>query len=238
MKKTCDESEVSVITGDTKVMERGALDKLVINTSGIGVRAKSLDSNLDEVNHQRKLKARWLLDTNLRAEDKIIVTGTIGDHGIALLSYREGYDFQTKLESDVKPLNKMVEKILKIGGIVKIKDPTRGGLSNTLNEWSEKSNIGIKIKESQIPIREDVKIACEMLGIDPIEVGNEGKLVLAVLPEKVEEVLRALRTIESGLKAEVIGEVVNDFTGVIMETLVGGDRIIPAPMGDPIPRIC
>lgn len=238
MEITCKEAGVHIITGDTKVMEKKAVDQIVINTSGIGKRSEFLDSNLSIINKYRKLEARWLLDTNLAAGDKIIVSGTIGDHGVSLLSYREGYNFETKLESDVKPLNHMIEALLRIGGVVKIKDPTRGGLANTLNEWAEKSKVGIRIEEGKIPIMDGVRSACEMLGIDPLEVGNEGKLVLAVIPEKTDEVLEELRDHEAGKQAEIIGEVDGSFQGVVMETFVGGNRILPPPTGDPIPRIC
>ncbi len=121
---------------------------------------------------------------------------------------------------------------------MKIKDPTRGGLANTLNEWSEKSGTGIRVEESKIPIQDGVRTACEMLGIDPLEVGNEGKLALAVIQEKAEEVLDELRRYKAGRDAEIIGEASDAFNGVVMETSVGGNRIIPMPAGDPIPRIC
>lgn len=238
MRETCLEAKVHILTGDTKVVERGALDQIVINTSGVGKRSEFLDSNLQVVREYRKMEARWLLDTNISPGDKIIVSGTIGDHGIALLSYREGYNFEAKLTSDVKPLNLLVEDLLKVGGIVKIKDPTRGGLANTLNEWSEKSRVGLRIEESRIPIREDVRAACEMLGIDPLETGNEGKLALAVVPEKADEVLRELKRHEAGREAEIIGEAVDEYEGVVLETAVGGSRILPPTAGDPIPRIC
>ncbi|MEM2902767.1 MAG: hydrogenase expression/formation protein HypE [Candidatus Bathyarchaeia archaeon] len=238
MKETCVEANVHILTGDTKVVERGALDQIVINTSGIGRRSEFLDENLQVVREYRKMEAMWLLDTNISPGDKIIVSGTIGDHGIALLSSREGYDFETKLTSDVKPLNHLVEDLLKIGGIVKIKDPTRGGLANTLNEWSEKSRVGLKIEEGRIPIRDDVRAACEMLGIDPLETGNEGKLALAVVPEKADEVLQELRRHEEGKEAEIVGEAVDEYEGVVLMTTVGGSRILPPPAGDPIPRIC
>ncbi|MEM3045698.1 MAG: hydrogenase expression/formation protein HypE [Candidatus Bathyarchaeia archaeon] len=193
MQETCREAGVPVITGDTKVVEKGALDECIINTSGIGRRSPYLDANLREVRKYRPLEARWLLDSNLRSGDKVIVSGTVGDHGLAILSRREGYDFEAEVISDVKPLNSLVRKLLQVGGVVKIKDPTRGGLANTLNEWSEKSKVGFRISEEAIPVREGVQAACEMLGIDPLEVGNEGKLVVAVVPERAEDILSALR---------------------------------------------
>ena len=238
MGDACREAGVYVITGDTKVMEKGAIDKFVVNTSGIGRRMKVLDRNIAEVKKHRSFDTRWLLDSNLRAGDKIILSGTMGDHGIALLSFREGYDFDSTILSDVAPLNKLITEILEVGGIVSMKDPTRGGLANTLNEWSEKSHIGIMVEEDQIPIREGVRAACEMLGIEALEIGNEGKVVVGVVAQKALDVLTALRKTEQGRDAEIIGEVTDEFTSVVMETSVGGKRIIPPPIGDPIPRIC
>jgi hydrogenase expression/formation protein HypE len=174
----------------------------------------------------------------LRKGDKIIISGTIGDHGVAILSFREGYDFGSEIVSDVAPLNHVIKGLLNVGGIVKMKDPTRGGLANTLNEWSEKSRVGITVYEDRIPIREGVRAACEMLGIDPLEVGNEGKIVIAVVPEKAEEVLAALRKTGEGKNAEIIGEATDDFREVVNKTEVGGRRILAPPVGDPIPRIC
>jgi hydrogenase expression/formation protein HypE len=238
MGQTCKEAGVYVITGDTKVMERGALEKLVVNTSGIGKRNKDLDNNITEVNRYRPLETRWLLDSNLRKGDKIIVSGTLGDHGVALLSFREGYDFGSEIVSDVAPLNQVIADLLPIGGIVTMKDPTRGGIANTLNEWSEKSQVGITVYKDQIPLREGVVAACEMLGIDPLEVGNEGKIVLAVVPQKAEEVLSALKKTEEGKNAAIIGEATDSFREVVIETEVGGRRILAPPIGDPVPRIC
>jgi hydrogenase expression/formation protein HypE len=238
MQETCEEAGVYVLTGDTKVMEKGALDKFVINTSGIGKRSRYLDENLRIVREHRDLKSRWLLDSNLSNCDSIIVSGTLGDHGIAVLSSREGYGFETEVKSDMMPLNKVVNELLQIGGIVNIKDPTRGGLANVLNEWSEKSNIGITVQEENIPIRTGVKVACEMLGIDPLEIGNEGKLVIATIPEKTEEILEKLKGNQIGRDAAIIGKVTKESNHVVLETSIGGKRIILPPIGDPVPRIC
>lgn len=238
MAQTCDEAGVHVITGDTKVMERGALEGFVVNTSGIGRRTEALERNIAEVKKHRVFEARWLLDSNIRSGDKIIVSGTIGDHGVAILSFRDGYDFGSEIVSDVAPLNHLIRSLLEIGGIVKIKDPTRGGLANTLNEWSEKSKVGITINETDIPIRDGVRAACDMLGIDPLEVGNEGKIVIAVVPQKAEEVLAALKRTKLGRDAKIIGEATSNFRDVVIETEVGGRRILAPPVGDPVPRIC
>jgi len=238
MRECCRRVGVHIITGDTKVMEKGAIDEIVISVSGIGKRHELLDTNFSVVERIHPVTSRWLVDTNIYPGDIILVSGSIGDHGISLISHREGYDFKSSLTSDTQPLNGLVEKVLQVGGIVKIKDPTRGGLANTLNEWSEKSQVGITVSEESIPIHENVRAACEMLGIDPLEVGNEGKLVVAVTPPQAEEALQALRSTEEGREAAIIGEATDRSGYVVMETTVGGKRIIPPPAGDPIPRIC
>ncbi len=238
MRETCREAGVHVITGDTKVVERGAIDQVMINTSGIGRRTEALDQNIAEVKKHRAFSSRWLLDSNLQAGDKLLVSGTMGDHGIAILSFREGYDFGSAISSDVAPLTALIQEILKVGGVVALKDPTRGGLANALNEWSDKSRVGIVVEEAQIPIREGVRAACEMLGIEALEIGNEGKVVVGVVPSKALDVLAALRSTAAGRDATIIGEVTDAFAGVVMKTQVGGKRFLPAPMGDPIPRIC
>jgi hydrogenase expression/formation protein HypE len=170
--------------------------------------------------------------------DTIIVSGSMGDHGVALLSFREGYDFGSTIESDVAPLNRLIQGLLEVGGIVAMKDPTRGGLANTLNEWNEKSRVGILVTENRIPVREGVRAACEMLGIDPLEIGNEGKVVLAVVPQKADAVLATLRATEQGRDAAIIGSATDQYRTVVLETEIGGKRILPPPIGDPVPRIC
>jgi len=238
MRQACQEAGVYIITGDTKVVEKGNLGGCVINTSGIGKRNEALERNIAEVKKHRSFNSRWILDSNLRERDKIIVSGTVGDHGLAVLSAQEGYDFGSQIKSDVTPLNKLIIRLLDMGGIVAMKDPTRGGLSNALNEWSEKSKVGILVQEDRIPIREDVKAACEMLGIDPLEVGNEGKILIGVVREKAEEVLSALKDTKEGKDAQIIGEATKQFKEVALETAVGGKRILAPPIGDPVPRIC
>jgi hydrogenase expression/formation protein HypE len=238
MSETCKEAGVAVITGDTKVVERGALDKFIVNSSGVGRRSQFLDKNLAEVRKSRTFQAEWLLDSNIRARDQIILSGAVGDHGIAVLSAREGYGFETKVQSDAAPLNHMIAEALKVGGIVSMKDPTRGGLSNLLNEWSEKSKVGILIKDDKIPVHVGVRAACEMLGLDPLEIGNEGKIALAVVPEKAEQVLAELRDSDLGREAEIIGRATDEFDLVAAETSIGGKRILAKPLGDPVPRIC
>lgn len=240
MQQTCLEAGVSIVTGDTKVVEKGSLGGCVINTSGIGGRSSALEKNLEVVRRFRSnLKTRWILDSNLRAGDKIILSGTIGDHGLAVLSAQEGLSFGSGIKSDVKPLNRLIQRLLsEVGGVVAMKDPTRGGLADALNEFSEKSRVGILVHEEKIPVRRDVQAACEMLGLDPLEIGNEGKVIIGVVREKAEELLELLRATEEGKEAEIIGEATADFTGVAMQTVVGGKRIIGRPVGDPVPRIC
>lgn len=229
---------IPIITGDTKVMEKGALDKITINTSGIGKRSKFLDHNVEEVRKYRNFEEIWLKDSNLEEGDKILISGSIGDHGITILSAREGYGYETKLRSDTCPLNSMISKGLEVGGIVAMKDPTRGGLANTLNEWSQKSKVNIEVNEESIPIKEPVRAACEMLGIEPLNIANEGKVVMGVVKEKADEILEALKKTEEGKDAAVIGEVKKGDGMVILNTLVGGKRIVDMPIGDPVPRIC
>ena len=231
-------ADVPIITGDTKVVEKGAIEEFMINTSGIGRRNKFLENNLDEIKKYRDFNEKWLLDSNLKEGDKIILSGNIGEHGIALISFREGYGFDTEIKSDVAPINDLMKRALEEGGIVSAKDPTRGGLSNTLNEFSEKSNIGILVDEEKIPIPLGVASACDMLGIDPLEIGNEGKVVLGVVKEKAEDVLDAIRKHPLGKNAEIIGEVSTSIEGVVLKTSIGGRRILHKPIGDPVPRIC
>lgn len=240
MRETCIEAGVGIFTGDTKVVEKGSLGGCVVNISGIGRRTDALEKNIATVKENRKsFGIRWILDSNLGAGDKIILSGTIGDHGLAVLSAQEGLRFGSGIKSDVAPLNRLIQRLLgDAGGIVAMKDPTRGGLADALNEFSEKSGVGILVHEDKVPIREDVRAACEMLGLDPLEVGNEGKVIIGVVKEKAEEVLSLLKTAREGKEAEIIGEATAGFKGVAMQTTVGGKRIVARPIGDPIPRIC
>jgi hydrogenase expression/formation protein HypE len=238
MSKIANHAGVPIVTGDTKVVEKGAIQEFMINTSGIGKRTSLLDKNIKEVRKYRNFKSRWLLDSNLKSGDKIILSGNIGEHGIALMSFREGYGFETKIKSDIAPVNSLMEKALTYGGVVSAKDPTRGGLANTVNEFSEKSKVGIVIHEEAIPIPKGVKAACDMLGIDPLQIGNEGKVVLGVVKEKAEAVLSAIKKHPIGKNAAIIGEATNKVKGVVLETKIGGKRNLYKPIGDPVPRIC
>jgi hydrogenase expression/formation protein HypE len=239
MRQACVEAGVCIVTGDTKVVERGSLGGCVMNVSGIGRRTPALDRNLTIVRKYRELRARWALDSNLVAGEKIILSGTIGDHGLAVLSAQQGLKFGSQILSDVKPLNRMIQSLLgNVGGVVAMKDPTRGGLADALNEWTEKSKVGILIEEDKVPIHQNVQTACEMLGLDPLEIGNEGKIIIGAVPEKAEEILQFLKQTSEGKEAKIIGEATKQFKGVAMQTLVGGKRIIAKPVGDPVPRIC
>ncbi len=231
-------AHVPIITGDTKVVEKGAIQEFMINTSGIGKRSTILDENLIEVRRFRSFEKRWLLDSCLRPGDKIIISGNIGEHGIALLSFREGYGFETQVASDVAPINDLMKHALQVGGLVSAKDPTRGGLANTVNEFSEKSRTGIMLYEDAIPIPQGVQAACDMLGLDPLQIGNEGKVVIGVVKEKADEVLKAIRRHPLGKHAAIIGDVTDRVDGVVLQTSVGGHRVLQKPVGDPIPRIC
>lgn len=227
MDQTAAEAGVPIITGDTKTVEKTALDSIILNTAGLGI----TDSPVR--------------DSGLRSGDSILVTGTIGDHGISLMAHREGFDFDTDLVSDSAPLWKLIEPALKLKTpegepvITAMKDPTRGGLANALNEMAAKSGAGILIEEDWIPFKPAVSAACEMLGLDPLEVANEGKAVIGVKSGFEEDVLSILRQHPYGTNAAVIGKVTEDNKGqVILKNRFGGMRYIDVPAGDPIPRVC
>ncbi|MGB9940695.1 hydrogenase expression/formation protein HypE [Methanosarcina sp.] len=227
MDETAAEVGVPIITGDTKTVEKAALDSIILNTAGLGI----TDSPVR--------------DSGLQPGDKILVTGTIGDHGISLMAHREGFDFDTDLVSDSAPLWKLIEPLLKLRTldgepvITAMKDPTRGGLANALNEMAAKSGAGILVVEDWIPFKPAVFTACEMLGLDPLEVANEGKAIIGVKPGFEEEVLSILRQHPYGRDATVIGEVTPDNKGeVILRNRFGGMRYVDVPAGDPIPRVC
>lgn len=218
---TAREANVPLITGDTKVMEHGALDGAIITTTGLGI-AKTL-----------------VTDRGLRPGDKIVITGSVGDHGITILAHREGIGIDVSLCSDVAPIWETVEAALNVGGITAMKDPTRGGVAAALNEMASKANVGILLQEADIPLSPAVKSTSEMLGIDPLQITNEGKAIIGIAPERCDEVLEALKKTKYGKSARVIGEVIKDHSGdVMIETVVGGRRILEPPVGDPAPRIC
>jgi hydrogenase expression/formation protein HypE len=170
----------------------------------------------------------------------ILVSGTIGDHGIAIMSVREGIEFETVLESDTAPLTGLAQAILAASSNVRcMRDPTRGGVSSTMNELAEASRVGVALDEASLPLRPEVKGACEMLGLDPLYVANEGKLIAVVAPDDAERVLAAMRSHPLGRNAAVIGRVVGDHPGmVVMKSLVGGERVVTMLAGEQLPRIC
>jgi hydrogenase expression/formation protein HypE len=224
IKEAADEAGVKIVTGDTKVVNRGNADKLYINTAGIGVIA-------DGVN---------ISGHNAKPGNKIILSGTIGDHGIAVLSKREGIGFETKLESDSAPLNKIIAEMMQVSNKINcMRDPTRGGLSSTLNEIAEQSGVSIRIEEEKIPIRREVAAACEMLGLDPLYIANEGKVVAVVEAEDADKILAQMKKNKYGQNAVIIGEVTEKHTAkVTLTTALGTSRIVDMLVGEPLPRIC
>ncbi len=222
MNAAAEEAGVAIISGDFKVMPAGSLDGVVISTAGVGV-----------------LRGPRVLDSLAKPRDKVIVTGTVGDHGIALMSVREGLSFQTELISDVSPIVETVRAALEAGEVHSMKDATRGGLTSALNEFAEKSRVSIWLEDGRVPVKRAVRSASDMLGLDPYEVTCEGKAVMCVAAGDAEDVLGAVRATRYGADAEIIGEVRADRPGmVLMKTLVGGTRILRKPLGEPIPRVC
>jgi hydrogenase expression/formation protein HypE len=224
MRAACDEAGVALVTGDTKVVDRGKGDQVFITTSGIGV-----------VPEGRALSIRAA-----RPGDRIVVSGTLGDHGVAILSVREGIEFETVLESDSAPLHDLTRVMLEAcPGIRCMRDPTRGGLSSALNELAEASGVGVVLTEAAIPLRPEVRAACEMLGLDPLYVANEGKLIAIVPAADAQNLVEAMRRHPLGRDAAVIGEVVAEHPGmVLMRSLVGGERVVTMLAGEQLPRIC
>jgi hydrogenase expression/formation protein HypE len=215
-----EEVGVPLVAGDTKVVERKSLDGLVIGASGIGI------------------APRIVRDSGLKPGDKILITGPIGNHELALLLAREGLRIETPIKSDVAPLWKMIERALDAGYLTAMKDPTRGGVAGALNEMARKSKVDILIREASIPIKEEVRSAVEVLGLDPLELANEGVAILGVEAKDAQKVLEAIKGDRYGKEAAIVGEVLEGRGRVILETLVGGRRIVREPVGSPLPRIC
>ena len=224
MAKAAKTANVEIVTGDTKVVPWGKADKIFINTSGIGIIPDGVDIG----------------GSNARPGDKVIISGTIADHGMTILAERESISFDAAIQSDSAPLNRMVESMLSASkNIHVLRDPTRGGLGTTLNEIASQSKTGIKIFEENIPIKKEVSGICELLGFDPLYVANEGKLIAFVAPLDAEKVLSAIKKDDYGKDACIIGEVIDDIPGrVIMETMIGGTRIVDMLTGEQLPRIC
>jgi len=224
MRAAADNAGVMLVTGDTKVVDRGKADKIFINTSGIGVIPGGVDI------HPRRAMAG----------DKIIVSGAIAVHGIAIMSVREGLEFETEIASDTAPLNGLVDAILTACPDVHVlRDPTRGGVTSALTEIAQTAGVGIHLDEAKIPISEEVRGACEILGLDPLYVANEGKLLAIVPGAAADKVLSAMRAHEFGRESAIIGKVTDEQPGfVIMKTRVGGARVVDMLSGEQLPRIC
>jgi hydrogenase expression/formation protein HypE len=223
-RRAAERASVRIVTGDTKVVGRGSGDKIFINTSGIGLVPPGID----------------LGSRKVQPGDAILLSGTIGDHGMAILSQREGLTFDGALESDTAPLHDLVAAVLdSFPGVHAMRDPTRGGVAATLVEIATRQKLGIEVDESAIPVRDTVRGACEILGLDPLLVANEGKLVAFVPPDGADRVLAALRAHALGRDASCIGRVTAEHAGmVVLRTPVGGDRILDLPFGEALPRIC
>lgn len=224
MEEAAKKAGVSIVTGDTKVVNRGSCDKIFINTSGIGV----LDSEIN------------ISASRLEPGDRVIVSGSLADHGMAVMTSREGLSFQSTVKSDTASLNGLVAEMLKVSkDIHAMRDPTRGGLATSLNEFAKASKVGIRLDDSTIPVKADVRGACEVLGIDPLYVANEGKLVCVVPPAISDDMLMVMRNHEQGKEAAIIGEVTEDHVGMVfMTTGLGASRIVDMPVGEQLPRIC
>lgn len=224
MREAAREAQVLLVTGDTKVVDRGKGDKIFINTSGVGVIEPGVEIH----------------PAHARPGDKIILSGAIAQHGIAVLSVREGLEFETEIESDTAPLNGLVTAMLGASQEIHVlRDPTRGGIASALNEIAEKARVGISISEERILVPEEVQGACEILGLDPLYVANEGKLLAFVAPAAAEKVLASMRAHPLGKEAAIIGDIVDDHPGmVVMKSRIGGSRVVDMLSGEQLPRIC
>jgi hydrogenase expression/formation protein HypE len=224
MKQAAQKADIQIVTGDTKVVSKGAVDKIFINTSGIGV----IDDNIH------------ISGQNAKPGDKVLISGTIAEHGMTILSHREGLKFESSLVSDTAPLNHMVKNMLSVSkNIHALRDPTRGGVGTTLNEIALQSKVGIRIYEHLVPIRPDVAAICELLGFDPLYVANEGKLIAVVAADDAEKVLSTIKENEFGKDACIIGEIGEEHPEqVFMITRIGGQRILDMLAGEQLPRIC
>jgi hydrogenase expression/formation protein HypE len=224
MREAAEAAGVRIVTGDTKVVDRGKGDKIFINTSGIGVIPAG----------------RAIAPSKAVPGDVVLVSGTIADHGIAILSVRQGLEFETQIRSDCAPLNGLVEAMFAASADIHVlRDPTRGGVASVLNEIADSAQVGIDLEEESIPVSEEVGGACEILGFDPLYVANEGKLIAFVSPEAAEKVLEAMRRHPLGKNSAVIGRVVAAHRGsVIMKTSIGGSRVVDMLSGEQLPRIC
>jgi hydrogenase expression/formation protein HypE len=224
VRAACAAAGVAVVTGDTKVVDRGKCDGVFVTTAGIGLVPDGISLSI----------------RNARPGDRVLVSGTIGDHGIAVMSVREGLEFETVLESDTAPLNGLTQVMLAACPSIRcMRDPTRGGLASVLNELAAASKVGVKLTEAAIPVRPEVRAACEMLGLDPLYVACEGRLVAVVPAADADRLLAVMRGHPLGCAAAVVGEVVADHAGTVtLRTPIGGERVVPLLAGDQLPRIC
>jgi len=224
MREASKEAGIEIVAGDTKVVNKGSADKLFITTTGVGIIGKGIE----------------ISGVNAKVGDAVIVSGYLGDHGMAIISEREELDFGTKLISDSAPLNHLVTDMLKVSDRIHVlRDPTRGGLATVLNEIAQSSGVGIEIFEEKIPIREEVRGACEMLGYDPLYVANEGKLIAFVTPKDANKVLKVMQKNRYGKNAKIIGKVIKKpEETVLLRTRIGGSRILDMLVGEQLPRIC
>ena len=222
IRATCEEARTTIVTGDTKVMGHGELDGLVLNTTGVAL-----------TNH-------LVSDAGLLPGDRILVTGTMGDHGLAVMATRNELALETALESDVAPIHTLIKRALEVGGegLVALKDPTRGGLSSALHEMADKSGVGIVIDETSVPLRDEVRAVGELLGIDPLVSANEGKAVIGLRPEIAPAVLDAVRAHPQGRDAAIVGECVTERPGFVVLDTGFGSRLLGEAEGELLPRIC
>jgi hydrogenase expression/formation protein HypE len=223
MARAAQAASVVIAAGDTKVVERGNADGLYVTTAGIGILPGAAELGPERV----------------RPGDRVLVSGTLGDHGMAVLIARGDLDLEVDLESDTAPVHELAAALLELGGVRWMRDPTRGGLATALNELAEQSGLAIALDEASVPLRPEVVGACEILGIDPLYVANEGKLAAVVAPDRADQALAVLRLHPLGAEAAIVGEVRAEPAGmVLLDTAFGGSRIVDMLVGDPLPRIC
>ena len=222
IRRQCDKAGVQVVTGDTKVVEKGRGDKIYINTAGIGI-----------------MKHPGLGCEKIQSGDAVLVSGTVGDHGTAVMLSRNGL-LQGNIQSDCAALNSLTEALLSgCSGVRVLRDPTRGGLATTLNEFIEGTALGIELEEDRVPVRDDVRAACDMLGLEPMYCANEGKIIAVVAPEEAERALKIMRSLPEGENAAIIGRVSEKYPGkLVVRTQLGGNRIMQKLTGAQLPRIC
>lgn len=224
MGRTAGECGVKLVAADTKVVQRGAADKIFINTSGVGIIREGINVS----------------GSNAKPGDKVIITGTLGDHGCSILLQREKLDIHSSLESDCAPLNKLIESVFEVTKDIHVlRDPTRGGLATTLNEIAIQSNVGIRLYEDKIPVKDEVRGVCELLGMDPLYLANEGKMIVILPGNVASSILDELRKDKLGNEACIIGEVIEaPAKRVMLKTITGGSRVVDMLVGDQLPRIC